>query len=169
MSAYLWFIHVQTRALRAKGIFAVAIPGHDRKSVSQPAKKKRNKGKTNCAVHLLSTSLRDISEGVSVHRLTHTHTQIAILLTAGGAMLNIGSGTAVCIMQDHFSVRTALRSRHQPHFALKPRQHKHYLPSLAHIPVCTLIKRCTHNRRPLSTETFSVPREITTWVSNFRW
>lgn len=39
MSAYLWFIHVHTQALRAKGIFAVAIPGHDRKSVSQPAKK----------------------------------------------------------------------------------------------------------------------------------
>lgn len=47
MSAYLWFIHVHTQALRAKGIFAVAIPGHDRKSVSQPTKKKkkRKKGK----------------------------------------------------------------------------------------------------------------------------
>lgn len=128
-------------AQHAKGVSLCLSPGPAGSlSVREKKSAKKKKWKDSGANHLFLTSLRGWRQVSLYHTHTCTHTQISMLLTAEVAMLYIGGGTAVCIMQGHFSGRAAWSSWHQQHFPLKPRHHERHLPSLAHLPGCTAIK-----------------------------
>lgn len=95
-------------AQHAKGVSLCLSPGPAGSlSVREKKSAKKKKWKDSGANHLFLTSLRGWRQVSLYHTHTCTHTQISMLLTAEVAMLYIGGGTAVCIMQGHFSCRAA--------------------------------------------------------------